>query len=239
MAIASYRLDYTGGSFQIRPQPRMNPRLLLAALSIACLLPSIRAEEKSEPKQASEQEIRARLAEHARKKLTHAVADAPATPATTAETAQSGEKTSTVPAGAATATPAQAGNTVAATPPAPVQEPAAVLPQVDVKKSRITELDRQLGKKNEEIAREKKNTKPTQLDQTLNGPKVSTALALFGGQSSDDRANIAKERVAMMEDEKSLMEAIAQTTDKTEKEELQKTLDGLKAMRRELETALR
>jgi hypothetical protein len=110
---------------------------------------------------------------------------------------------------------------------------------VDVRKDRITELDRQLEKQNKEIAREKKNTKPTPLDETLNGPKVSKALALFGGQSSDDRSSIAKERVAMMEEEREMIEAIDQATTKEEKEELQKTLDSMKAMRREFEQALR
>ena len=84
-----------------------------------------------------------------------------------------------------------------------------MLPKVDVRKDRVTELDRQLEKQNQEMAREKKNTKPTPLDETLNGPKTSKVMALFGGQSSEDRSNIAKERVSMMEDERDMIEAIA------------------------------
>jgi hypothetical protein len=43
----------------------------------------------------------------------------------------------------------------------------------------------------------------------------------------------------MMEEEREMIEAIAQATTKEEKEELQKTLDSMKAMRREFEQALR
>jgi hypothetical protein len=114
-----------------------------------------------------------------------------------------------------------------------------VLPKVEVRKERITELDRQVDQQNREIAREKKNTKPTPLDETLNGSKVSGALALFGGQSSSDRSAIAQERVSMMEEERDMIEAIAQATTKEEKEQLQKTLNSMKEMRRELERSLR
>jgi hypothetical protein len=72
----------------------------------------------------------------------------------------------------------------------------------------------------------------------LNGSKVSSALAIFGGQSSDDRSTVAKERVAMMEEERDMIEAIAQATTKEEKAELQKTLESMREMRRELEKSL-
>jgi hypothetical protein len=157
-----------------------------------------------------------------------------AAPATT------GQKTSSATAAAAAAPATTPGEPkAAATTPPPTAETAKVLPKVDVRKGRITELDRQLDKQNQEIAREKKNTKPTPLDETLNGSKVSTALAFLGGQSSNDRASIAKERVSMMEEERDMIEAIAQATTKDEKEELQKTLDSMRAMRRELEQSLR
>jgi hypothetical protein len=184
--------------------------------------------EEAPKKQATKEEIQARLAEHARKKASGE--PALATPAT-AGTHKTANAVS--PTGAPVATPG-------APVPAPVTAPEEpnVLPKVEVKKGRITELDRQLEKQNQEIAREKKNTKPTPLDETLNGSKVSTALAIFGGQSSDDRSAIAKERVSMMEEERDMIEAIAQATSKKEKEELQKTLDSMREMRRELEKSL-
>lgn len=215
----------------------MKPSRLLLCLPVLCVFLALaHAEETKTPppaRQATKEEIEARLAEHARKK---AMGSAVADTATVEE-----KKAAKSETGAPVEPPGTPADAKTANPPAATATPdaATVLPKLDVQKGKITELDRQLAKQNKEIAREKENTKPTRLDETLNGPKVSKALAFFGGQSSDDRANIAKERVAMMEDEKELIEAIAQTKDKAEKEELQKTLAAMKEMRRELENALR
>ena len=205
----------------------MNARTLLACLYSCVVGLSVYAAEEAPKKQATNEEIQARLAEHARKKSAPTPAPAAAKPA------PAPAKTKAVTANAAQPAP------VAPAVPKPADEPAAVLPRVDVRKDRVTELDRQLEKQNQEMAREKKNTKPTPLDETLNSPKTSKMFALFGGQSSEDRSNIAKERVSMMEEERDMIEAIAQATSKEEKEELQKTLDSMKTMRRELERSLR
>jgi hypothetical protein len=186
------------------------------------------AADEAPKKQATKEEIRARLAEHARKKSAEssAATDAPTTKA--------------VAPISPTAAPVATGKSDKA--PTKVSPPAdspEVLPKVEVRKERITELDRQVDKQNREIAREKKNTKPTPLDEALNGPKTSKVLAIFGGQSSDDRSAVAQERVSMMEEERDLIEAIAQAPTKEEKEQLQKTLDSMKAIRRELEQSLR
>jgi hypothetical protein len=217
----------------------MNSRLFLLAFATVLFIGARLTAEEPTKKQATEEEIKARLAEHARK---HAMKSAEVPQKETAATAATGNTPAKPNTGTgapvnphAAAQPANA--TAATNPPAP--EPASLLPKVDVKRDRITELDRQLEKQNAEIAREKVNTKPTALDDTLNGAKVSKTLAIFGGQSSDDRASIAKERVAMMEEERDLIEAIAQAQSKEEKEELQKTLDSMRAMRRELEASLR
>jgi hypothetical protein len=217
----------------------MNRRLLPATILCACIIASATFGADDQPpapkKQATKEEIQARLAEHARK---HALGEN-ATP-TTAATSKTPAAPSPTAAPVATAAPAGAGTTAPGTgtfaPAAP--EPPNVLPKVEVRKGRVTELDRQLEKQNQEIAREKKNTKPTALDATLNGSKVSSALAIFGGQSSDDRSTVAKERVAMMEEERDMIEAIAQATTKEEKAELQKTLESMREMRRELEKSL-
>jgi 5'-3' exonuclease len=131
-----------------------------------------------------------------------------------------------------TATPEPAKSKAAA-------EPAAVLPKVEVKKGRITKLDQQLAQQDEEIAREKKNTKISDVDKALNDSKIAKPLAIFGGESSQFRQHVASERVSLMEDEKDLIEAIAHAKTKAEKAELQKQLDALRAERRELEKALR
>lgn len=119
------------------------------------------------------------------------------------------------------------------------KQPATVMPKVEVRKDRITKLDQQLAKQNQEIAREKKNTKPTEMDKALNDEKIARPLAIFGGESTQYRKQVANQRVSLMEDEKDLMEAIAQAKTKAEKAELQKQLDALRAERRELERASR
>ena len=206
----------------------MNARSLFALCGLNLIVLTAPAADEAPKKQATKEEIQARLAEHARRKAT---GGAPTT--------------EVVPAAEPTAPPVLPSPPVVAStdgkmsPAAPAAESPSVLPKVEVRKGRITELDRQVSKKNQEIAREKKAIKPTPLDETLNGPKVSTALAIFGGQSSNDRSLIAQERVSMMEDERDLIEAIAQATTKEEKDQLQKTLDSMKEMRRELEKSLR
>ena len=157
-----------------------------------------------------EDAIRLRLAEHALKKATKG---APA--ATTAAPAQ------TV---AAAATPAK-------------EDPATMLPRMEVSKSRITELTIQQHELDVEIAREKKNTKPTTLDDTLNDPDVAHKASILGGSSSEDRARLAQERISLLEAEKDLLDEIATAGTKAERDELQKQMDELKTMRRELERA--
>lgn len=216
----------------------MTLRFLLLLLSLVIVAPAAYSAEKQAKKQASDDEIIARLREHAlKKRAARTAATAPtAAPATSTESA------------AASAAPSSPATETASTLPeksetAPKEEKAKeapdVLPEIQVRKDRITELDKQVAKQNREIRREKQNTKPTALDETLNGPKTSKWLAIFGGQSSEDRANIARERVAMMEDERDIIEAIAQTEDPEEKALLQRTLDAMRAMRRDLEASLR
>jgi len=118
-------------------------------------------------------------------------------------------------------------------------ETPTVMPKVEVKKGRITELDQKLAKQEQDIARERKNLKSSEVDSALNDAKVARPLAIFGGESTQFRRRVASERVELMEAEKDLIEAIARAKSKKEKEELQKQLDELKAVRRELEKSLR
>ncbi|MGH7944539.1 MAG: hypothetical protein ACREH8_19085 [Opitutaceae bacterium] len=118
-------------------------------------------------------------------------------------------------------------------------EPPTVLPKVEVKKGRITELDQQLAKQEQAIARERKNLKTSEVDAALNDTKIARPLSIFGGESSQFRKRVASERVELMEAEKDLIEAIARAKTKAGKQELQKQLDELKAFRRELDKSLR
>lgn len=137
------------------------------------------------------------------------------------------------------ARPAPAATTSTSSTPAAKAEPATVLPKVEVRKDRITKLDQQLAKQDQDIAREKKNTKPSELDKALNDDKIAKPLAIFGGESTQYRKQVASERVSLMEDEKDLIEAIAHAKTKEEKAELQKQLDFVRQERRELEQSLR
>ncbi len=217
----------------------MTFRFLALLLSLVIVAPAAYSAEKQAKKQATDEEILARLREHALKKRaarTTATAPAAAPTASTESVAASIAQNPPAKEAAAETSPTKSDT---APKKETAEEDTTVLPEIQVRKDRITELDRQVAKQNREIRREKQNTKPTALDETLNGPKTSKWLAIFGGQSSEDRANIASERVAMMEDERDLLEAIAQTEDPEEKALLQRTLDAMRAMRRDLEAALR
>jgi hypothetical protein len=215
----------------------MTPRALFLPLLLVCLaLPLAAAEEKrdadkSEKKQASDAEIKARLAEHAARRK------AAAEEAAVAE--KDDDKSAAIGAPVATDPAAKTEPADEKAAKASPKETPTVLPEVRVRKDRITELDQQLAKQNKEIAREKQNAKPTPLDETLNSPKLSKIFGIFGGQSSEDRSSIAQERVAMMEEERDIIEAISQAETPEEKALLQKTLDSMRAMRRELEQSLR
>jgi len=223
----------------------MTKRLLLTCAG--CLLLSARlVAAEAEPAQPAttnmKEVLRARMAEDAAKKA----------PAPKARPATSSAASATpTPAPAAADTPA-AANAEMAPIPVPANpatgkdgttkkapETATVMPKVEVKKGRITVLDQQLAKQDEDIARERKNLKPTETDLALNDAKIATPLAIFGGESSQYRQRVATERVSLMEAEKDLLEAIARAKTKPEKQELQKQLDELRAMRRDLDKSLR
>ncbi len=123
--------------------------------------------------------------------------------------------------------------------PKPADPAATLLPRVEVRQGRITELDLQVRQQEREIAREMKNTKSTDLDKALNNPEISHALSIFGGTSNEFRESVAKERISLMEAERDLMEEIAHAKTKEEKQELQSQLDDLKAIRRDLEKTMR
>jgi small-conductance mechanosensitive channel len=167
--------------------------------------------------QKLESAIRERLAEHTLEKASKnapAVHTAPATPAANV--------------------PGTKAATSAANP-----EVTTLMPRVEVNKSRITELAIKEHEKDLEIAREKQLTKPTALDAGLNDSEISQKLAILGGSSAEQRARVAQERVSLLEAEKDLLDEIARAPTKAERDELQKQLNELKTMRRELERAPR
>ena len=159
-----------------------------------------------------EEAIRLRLAEHALKKAKPAAAtDGAATEAAKSEAAAQ-----------AAATPAK-------------EDPTMLLPRVEVNQSRVTELAIALQAIDREIAREKKNVKASPLDESLNDPEVAHKLTILGGSSSEDRSRLAEERVSLLEAERDLTEQIFSARTDAERAELQKQLNELKTMRRQLE----
>lgn len=228
----------------------MISRRLLIALLLTVPSFALAAEEPITP--TAREILKARLAEDAKNAPAAPAATAPGTTTSTAPGTSNGSTTATTAPGAgvkAPAPPAETSPILATTPPAttdtpstqpkPGAQPATVMPQVEVRKRRITELDRQLAQQDQEIAREKKNTKPSEVDKALNDSKIAKPLAIFGGESTQFRKRVANERVNLMEDEKDIIEAIAQAKTKEEKAELQKQLEAIRAERRELEKALR
>ena len=199
----------------------MNSRIVALALT-ACLAVGARAAEEAQKSSAREQ-LKARIAEDAKK--VEPKKTAPSTPV--GEPTPAPERPPTDPA------PKKKTNAAAA------KEAPTVLPKVEVKKGRITELDHQLAKQQQEIDREKKNTKSTELDVALNDAKFARPLAIFGGESTQFRKGVASERVELMEAEKDILEAMNHAKTKEEKAALQKQLDELRGMRRELEKAMR
>ena len=209
---------------------------LLTAMFIACLTAGTHAEESGTANTTSEA-TRALLREDAKNKAAHAAPQ----PAPT--TAPKPAKPEAAPAATAAPTPppptvpAPEVKAVAADPAKPAPDAATLLPTVEVSRSKINEINREIHEQDLAIAREQKNTKSTELDKVLNSPKVS--IPILGGQSTQYRTTIAQERVSLLEDERDILEALKLAKTKEEKAELQKELDEIKIMRRDLEKNLR
>ena len=134
-----------------------------------------------------------------------------------------------------------AGAVATADPGTPItpekENPTMLMPRVEVNQSRITELAIALHEKDVEIAREKKNIKTTALDDSLNDTAVAHKLAILGGSAAEDRSRLAEERVSLLESERDLIEQIFNARTDEERAALQKQMDELKTMRRQLERA--
>lgn len=215
----------------------MNCRVVYIALLIG--LPGITLQSAEEARGSRMKDLlRARIADDAKKTAKKTGTGKTATDATPA--------TPAAPAAAESPSEEKAKSPVASKRPATKnskhaagEETPTLLPRMEVRKSRITELDQQLAKQERDIARERKNLKATEADKALNDSKIARPLAIFGGESSQFREHVASERVELMETEKDLIEAIARAKTKEEKKELQKQLNELKMVRRELEKSLR
>lgn len=196
--------------------PSRLPRLLVVLLSLT-FAHAVLA-ETAEDKAAREARVKARLAEHAHRKATQAASKAEAAPIAPAA----------APDSAATAAA-----------PAKAPEEVTTLPSMEVRNSRITEIDLQIRKLEKDIARERKKMKSSDLDVSLNDAKTTKKFSLFGGKSTEQRESVAAERVQLMEAERDIMEAMKLPKTKAELALLQKQVDDLRAVRRDLDLATR
>ena len=204
----------------------MHPRLSRSLLVPALLATTAWSADEA-PKLSMKDILKARIAEDAKK------ADPKKAPPATAPTKTEANSSTT------TTEPPKAESTPAKSVAATAKETPTVLPKVEVRKERITVLDQKIAQQEQDIARERKNLKPSEVDTALNDSKIAKPLSIFGGESSQFRQRVASERVELMEAEKDILEAMKRARTKEEKQELQKQLDELKATRRELEKSLR
>jgi hypothetical protein len=176
--------------------------------------------------------IRARRAEHLKAKVVAKPSTDTAAPRTNLPAALSAHGTAATAAAPAD-TKADNPNDLAKS----KSETADVLPKIEVRRGRVTEIEREVFEQERDIAREKQKTKSTDLDRALNEP--GKAFKIFGGESTKQRESVAKERVSLMESERDILEAIAYAKTKEQKDELRKELEQIRSLRRELESALR
>jgi hypothetical protein len=202
---------------------------IIAALLFATWPAASSAADAEPPRTSMKETLRARMAEDAKKspKAPAAKDSTPAKPAVPAPPAKEEE-----------------GAPEETTPkPDPAKTDPTLLPKVEVRKGKYSERDRQLAldlhKQDQDIARERKNLAVSETDLALNNSKLTKPLAIFGGDSAQFRQRVAAERVELMEAEKDIIEQIAIAQKPEEKKELQKQLDELRAMRRQLDKSLR
>ena len=222
----------------------MNARLLATALLTALFsTTTFAADEAVDKKPTRNEAMRAQMIEDAKQQAAKSAVPPsakPAAPTPKADASSTPAKSSPSPAPDG-AKPAETDEKDLVTPPASVakaaNDPATVLPKIEVNRSKLHPLARELYEKEKEISREKQLTKPTELDKALNNPKLS--VPILGGQSTTSRASIAAERTALLEAEADLIEEIGRARTKEQKAELRKQLDELKKVRRDLEHAIR
>jgi len=134
------------------------------------------------------------------------------------------------------------GKPPAATPVPAEAKPAASsevleLPKIQVTAQRIKSIDKEIKRLDKMINREKAKVKSSELDRTLNSEKLSHAAALFGGNSAEHLSAVAATRVALLENERAVMEAMKRPTTLDELAMMEKEIDQLRETRRNLDDA--
>jgi hypothetical protein len=132
-----------------------------------------------------------------------------------------------------------------ATPAKPEAKPAPtttadsvmVLPKIEVTASRIKKIDKEIKRLDKLIVRETEKVKSTSLDRTLNNNKLASAAAIFGGNSSEHLSAVAATRVALLENERDVLEAMKRPATLDELAMMEKEIEQLRLTRRNLDDA--
>ncbi len=138
---------------------------------------------------------------------------------------------------AESATPAEPAKPAPAAETTPADKEVLALPKVEVTSARIKQIDNEIKKVEKQIAREKKKLKSTDLDKSLNSDKVSTAAAIFGGNSASHMVAVAASRVNLLESERNLLERLKFPRTEEDKAMIEKELVSLRTTRRNLDDA--
>ncbi len=125
----------------------------------------------------------------------------------------------------------------AAAPAATVAEPVLELPKIQVTTQRIKKIDKEITRLDKLITRERAKVKSTELDRTLNNEKLAKAAAIFGGNSSEHLSAVAASRVALLENERDILEAMKRPATLEEFKMMEQELDQLRTTRRNLDDA--
>ncbi len=121
--------------------------------------------------------------------------------------------------------------------PAPGDKEVLALPKVEVTSARVKAIDAELKKIDKQIAREKRNLKSTNLDQTLNSDKASKAAAIFGGNSASHMVAVAATRVSLLESERAMLERLKFPRTEEDQALIEKEIQNLRETRRNLDDA--
>ena len=118
-----------------------------------------------------------------------------------------------------------------------VSGPVVELPIIQVRQDRIRKLDKEIGKIDKLIVREKAKVKSSDLDRALNNPQLAHAAAIFGGNSADHLSAVAASRVSLLEAERAVLEDMKRPGTATALAQLETELDQLRTTRRNLDDA--
>jgi len=153
---------------------------------------------------------------------------APLSPAAESATAKNGDEATTDEGSAAKAVL----HTSSGPPPNEKGEDLVQqLPELVISSSRITALDVQIGKLTKKIDRARRRLKKTSsLDESLNTDDLPKLLSILGGYTTGQRKSLDRERLMLMEAERSILEAMKHVRTHREEQELKTQLHTLKSM---------